>query len=82
MFKWKTHPFGTELVVLKIGGIELECVSFRKPYKDGTQLWSIWLSVPGSSSKEIITITKVRGYLEDARAKAEEFVQKMKEDLT
>lgn len=81
MLKWETHPYGTDLQVLKIGDIELECVSFRNPYKDGTRLWSIWLYVPGADSKEVITIAKVRGHLEDARIKAEEFVEKIRKDL-
>jgi hypothetical protein len=81
MLKWETRPYGTELQVLQIGDITLECVSFRKPYKDGTRLWSIWLYVSGADSREVITIAKVRGHLEDARAKAEEFVQRLREDL-
>jgi len=50
-------------------------------YKDGTRQYMIYLSVPSADSKEIITVTKVRGYLADAKAKAEEFVQRLKEDL-
>ena len=80
MAKW-IDKYGTGHLVLKVGDIEIECWNHRKPYKDGTALWVIWLSVNGSSSKEIITIAQVRGTFEDAQRKAEEFVQRMKEDL-
>ena len=77
---WKDRPDGIRSII-KIGGIEIECFAHDKPYKDGTRLYSIWLYVPGSSSKEIITVTKVRGNLDYAKLKAEEFIQKIKEDL-
>ena len=80
MAKW-IDKYGTGHLVLKAGDIEIDCNSHRKPYKDGTQLWVIWLRVNGSSSKEIITIAQVRGTFEDAQRKAEEFVQKIREDL-
>ena len=80
MANW-VDKYGTGHLVLCVGDIEIDCHSHRKPYKDGTQLWVIWLRVNGSSSKEIITITQVRGTFEDAQRKAEEFVQKIKEDL-
>lgn len=64
-----------------VGGIELSCLRNGREYKDGTHQWMVYLCVPGADSKEIITVTKVRGHLENAKAAAEAFVQRLKEDL-
>ena len=67
--------------ITHIGDIELSCLRNGREYKDGTHQWMVYLNVPFADSKEIITITKVRGHIDDAKAAAENFAQKLKEDL-
>lgn len=64
--KWKA----LETSVANLGPLEITCHMGRL-YSDGTHQYSIWLSVPGSDSREIITVTKIRGTLADAQAEAE-----------
>ena len=81
MLKWDYYlaeeykPNG--LAETDIGGVHLSCCRNRRIFKDGTYQYMIYLSIPGADSKEVITLTKVRGYLADAQAKAEEFAQSL-----
>lgn len=59
-----------------IGDLHL-CCRRGRAYKDGTYQYSFWVSVPGAESMEFITVAKVRGYLADAQAKAEEFAKNL-----
>lgn len=43
-------------------------------YKDGTRQWLVLFYCPEASSKELITLTKPRGYLADAIKAAEDFI--------
>ena len=74
-YKWKDSASGRSSN-LYIGqrGIEISCFPNCREYKDGTKQYMIYLRVPNADSKEIITITKVRGHLADAKTKAEEFL--------
>ena len=80
MIKWKIRNGGTESDAY-IGDIQLSCIHNLREYKDGTRQYMIYLRVDNADSKEIITVTKVRGRLEDAQRKVEEFVQRIKEEI-
>ena len=81
MLKWDYYLAGEYkpdgLAETNIGGVHLSCCRNGRIFKDGTHQYMIYLSLPGADSKEVITLTKVRGYLADAQAKAEEFAQNL-----
>ena len=77
MLQWK--DYGETCSDTTFGILQISCVgSIRKPYKDGTRQYMIYLLVPGADSKEIITLTKVRGHLADAKAEAERLFKDLK----
>ena len=81
MLKWDYYRAGEYkpdgLAETYIGDVHLSCSHNGRTFKDGTLQYKIYLSLPGADSKEVITLTKVRGYLSDAQAKAEEFAQNL-----
>lgn len=70
MLIWKNYPFSDKSSSASLGPLCITCHCGRE-YKDETYQYSIWLSCPGSDSKEIITVAKIRGRLADAQAEAE-----------
>lgn len=54
------------------GIFEISLTPNWRIYKDGTTLYMVYLSCPSAHSREIITLTKVRGYLPDAIKAAED----------
>lgn len=64
------------------GTFYLRCSHNGRRYKDGTLQYKVYLSVPNADSSDVITLTKVRGYLADAQAKAEEFAKSLLGALT
>ena len=90
MLKWK--DCGCDDSDTTLGILHISCVCSNRKFKDGTKLYMIYLSVPNADSKEVITLTKIRGCLSDAKQKAEElfssfnilkeFVDKLKEEST
>ena len=57
-------------VEANFGIFEISCNGGRI-YKDGTRQWMIYVRVPRASSREIITLDKIRGHLADAILAAE-----------
>lgn len=80
MLKW-VDKYGTGYMILEVGRLRIRCHNYGKIFDDGTQMWSIWLSVNNACSKEIITTDRLRGTFADAQRKAEELIQTIKEDL-
>ena len=83
MIKWTDYgkvEFGRKSEA-NIGGIKLSCTCNGRVYKDGTRQYMVYLYVPMADSREIITITKVRGHLDDAKLAAENFMQRVREEL-
>ena len=82
-YNWEDRFYQGEACGSKItiGGIEISCTRNQRLYKDGTRQYMIYLKVWSADSKEIITLTKVRGCLDDAKREAEKFLDKIKEDL-
>jgi hypothetical protein len=77
MLKWK--DYGEACSYAAFGILQISCVgSIRGPFKDGSRQYMIYLSVPVADSKEIITLTKVRGHLADAKAEAERLFKNLK----
>ena len=53
----------------------LDISIFRgRGYKDGTHQYMIYLCIPSAKSREIITLDKVRGTMEDAELRANEIL--------
>lgn len=74
MFKLNWNDINENWSRACYGIFEISCCPGRE-YKDGTRQFMIYLCVPSAASKEIITLTKVRGYIKDAKLKAEEFLE-------
>lgn len=81
MLKWKNNEYNINEAKITLGILEFDCIPGRV-YKDGTFQYSIWLSVPGSDSRAVITVTKIRGHLPDAKAKVEEIIDKIMKSAT
>ncbi len=82
-YNWKDYFYQGEACrsEITIGGIEISCTRNQRLYKDGTRQYMVYLKVWSADSKEIITLTKVRGNLDDAKIAAEKFINRIKEDL-
>lgn len=82
MLKWENRG---DDAVIKIGyygrNAYISCRSNCRVYKDGTKQYMIYFSIPCADSKEIITITKIRGMLDDAKAAAEKWLREFFEGL-
>ena len=53
----------------------LDISIFRgRGYKDGTHQYMIYLCIPSAKSREIITLDKVRGTMDDAERRANEIL--------
>lgn len=77
MLQWK--DYGETYSQTMLGFLQISCrSSIRGQYKDGSRQYMIYLYVPGADSKEIITLTKVRGQLADAKRKAEKLFENLK----
>ena len=57
-------------VFAELGILRISCVKGRK-FSDSTNQIMIYLSIP-DGSKDIITVHKIRGHIQDAKNKAEE----------
>lgn len=77
--KWKDSRMG-DYSELRIGFFEISCMHGRT-YQDGTKQYMIYLRVPNADSREIITLTKVRGHLDDAKAAAERWIMELMEAM-
>lgn len=74
MFNWIDYDVddnGHGKSVTNFSIFEILCVKNGKKYSDGTGEYMIYLSVPSACSREIITLAKVKGYLDEAKAKVE-----------
>lgn len=60
-----------------LGQIYLRCSHNGRTFKDGTLQYKIYLSILNADTPKVITLTKVRGHLADAQAKAEEFAKNL-----
>lgn len=82
-YNWKDRFYQEEACgsEITIGGIEISCTRNQRLYKDGTRQYMVYLRVWSADSKETITLTKVRGNLDDAKIAAEKFINRIKEDL-
>lgn len=86
IFKWKDKRNANEIINFEdfhncdasvdLNIFHISCTRNLREYKDGTYQYMIYLSVPGADSKEIITLTKVRGKLIDAIKRAETILLK------
>ena len=77
MLKWNNY-YGEKSCYTELGMLQISCMCGRE-YKNGTFLYKIHVSIPEAETHEIITLTKIRGTLEDAKAKAEEMFANLKE---
>jgi hypothetical protein len=75
--KWEDGCMGN-YSYLKVGFFEISCIPGRT-YQDGTKQYMIYLRVPNADSREIITLTKARGHLDDAKAVAERWIMELME---
>lgn len=82
-YNWEDRFYQGEACGSKItiGSMEISCTRNQRLYKDETRQYMVYLKVFPADSKEIITLTKVRGNLDDAKREAEKFLDKIKEDL-
>ena len=82
-YNWEDRFYQGEACGSKItiGSMEISCTRNQRLYKDGTRQYMVYLRVFPADSKETITLTKVRGNLDDAKITAEKFLDKIKEDL-
>ena len=79
-YKWENPYPSLNVARVEVGNLEITCGTGRL-YADGTYQYKIYLKVINSDSSEVITVTKVRGHLDDAKREAEKFLDKIKEDL-
>jgi hypothetical protein len=75
MWQWKDCGDWSKAT---LGILEISCCCNERVYKDGSRQYMIYLRVPVADSKEIITLTKVRGQLSDAKMEAEKLFKNFK----
>lgn len=74
MFRYNWEDKSENYSVTYLGALQITCTSGRE-YKDGSKQFMVYLRVPWAHSKEIITLTKVRGCLKDAKLEAEDILR-------
>ena len=77
--KWKDST-GGNYSEINVGFLNISCV-YGREYQDGTKQYMIYLRVPNADSREVITLTKVRGHIDDAKAAAKKWIKILKEAI-